>query len=250
MKAGLIPAALLAAWLSGLLAGCFDDKSMGGTDEVENPALTATLRDAQGLAVSGSVKVYARYQNPFKDSLAVMEKAAGAQGTVIKAADLLAAMDSAARSGVPWKNRDSVAFNLVGAKGSEESFRGDYLLVKGATGTYAFKRINPPEGGDPYAKGSLSTQLPLAAAVTGYAGSVGARGLELKLKSLFVSGSPYKAPIGSDGSFTLARIAPGRYDVKAVDEAGKVYSSLDSLGTDMAFAPSDWSEADIIWVGD
>jgi hypothetical protein len=143
-----------------------------------------------------------------------------------------------------------VAFNLVGVRGAEESFGGDYLLVKGPSGPYVFKRLNPPEEGWNASDGSLSTRLPLAAAVTGYAGSVGARGLELGLASMFIPGSPYKARIGPDGSFTLGRIAPGRYDVKAVDGDGKVYSSPDSLATDAAFAPSDWSEADIIWVDD
>ena len=243
----LAVSAAAAAWLVGSLGGC------GGTDEVENPAvteLTANLRDGQGRPASGNVTVYARFQNPLRDSLPLLSRPAGAQGAGFRAEDLLAAMDSASRAGVPWTNRDSVAFNLVGASGAEEGFGGDYLLVKGPSGPYLFKRLNPPEEGWNAADGSLTTQLPLAAAVAGYAGSVGARGLELGLASMFIPGSPYKAPIRPDGSFTLARIAPGRYDVKAVDGDGKVYSSPDSLATDAAFSPSGWSEADVIWVDD
>ena len=244
-----VAAGLAVAVLGGSLGGCFGDTATGGTDEVENPALTATLRDADGAAVAGTVQVYARFQNPLRDSLAMLDRAVGADGAEITSEDLLAGMDSSAKAGVPWTNRDSVAFNLVGTSGGKETFQAEYLLVKEASGNYAFKRLHPAEGGDPLSQGSLSTQLPLQRAVSGYAGSVGARGRELGLQTLFVPGSPYKAPIRGDGTFTIARIASGRYDVKAVDGDGKVYASLDSLSTGAAFAPEDWSEADVIWVG-
>lgn len=243
MKARL--AAALAAWLAGALGGC------GGTDEVENPAvtsLTATLQDAQGRPAAGRVALYARFQNPLTDSVALLAGPAGEQGAEFRAEDLLKAMDSASRAGLPWTNRDSVAFNLVGVRGTEEVFGGGYLLVKGASGAYAFRRPQPSEEGWDAVDGSLSTRLPLAPAVTGFAGNVGTRGLELGLTALFIPGSPYKARIRPDGSFELPRLAPGRYDVKAADADGKVYSPPDSLATDAAFAPADWSEADIIWV--
>lgn len=243
---GLLGAACLAL----LHAGCFEDKSSGGTDEVENPALTATLRTAGGQAKAGAVRVFARYQNPAKDSLPVLDLAAGEKGAVIRADSLLAAMEAASLTGVPWKDRDSVVFNLVGASGAEETFRADYLLLRGADGKLGYRRIHPPEGGGPYSNGSLSASLPLAPAVAAYRGSVGADGISLGLSVIFVPGSPYKASVAADGSFTFARIAAGRYDVRALDRDGKVYQPPDSLATDTTFAPADWSEADIIWIGD
>ncbi len=245
----------LLAVLAMAVLGCFEDRVAGGTDEVENPALTATLRDAQGNAVAGSVQLYARYQNPTRNAAPVMTApAAGKNGqaAVITAKALLAAMDSAQKLGVSWKNRDTVAFNLLGANASDEAFSTDYMLIKLSNGAYRFQKASVPQG--LYANGSLSgslaAALPMRPAVTGYKGQVGAKGVELGLKSLFVPGSPYKTEVAPDGTFQIVRIAPGRYDVKALDKDGKVYSSLDSLGTDKPFSPADWSEADIIWVGD
>jgi hypothetical protein len=216
---------------------------------VDNPALTATLRTAGGQAQAGSVRVFARYQNPTRDSQPVLSLPAGEGGAVIPAKTLFEAMEAASAAGVPWKDRDSVAFNLVGSAGADEAFRAEYLLLRGPGGRYAYERILPPEGG-PYPDGSLATSLPMAPAVQAYRGSVGADGRSLGLRVIFVPGSPYHAEVSADGSFTIARIAAGRYAVRALDGDGKVYQPADSLATDSAFAPEEWSEADIIWIGD
>jgi hypothetical protein len=235
-----------ASCLAFLIAACAD----GGTDEVDNPALNVTLRTAGGQGLTGTVSVFARYQNPTRDSLPVLTLPAGEKGgTVIPAGTLLAAMETASQAGLPWKDRDSVVFNLVGSAGAQEAFRAEYLLLRGAGGSLAFERILPPEGG-PFPGGSLSTSLPMAPAVQAYRGTVGADGVALGLDVLFVPGSPYKADVAADGSFSFSRIAAGRYDVRALDGDGKVYGPADSLATDSAFAPADWSEADIIWIGD
>jgi hypothetical protein len=233
------------------LCACFEDRLSGGTDEVENPALTVVLRDGAGSPTSGTLRIYARFQNPSRDSVPVLSApAAGASGLEVRAKSLVSAMEAAASRGIPWRNRDSVSFNIVGSTSSDEAFAGDYLLRKDGGGTWTFRRVKPPEGTGPYAGPSLSTRLDLAAAVLGYKGTVGDKGLALGLKTLFIPGSPYHAAVGSDGAFTLPRLAPGRYDVKALDAEGKAYGALDSLDTDAAFAPVDWSEADLIWVGD
>lgn len=235
---------LIGAFLMGAcLGGCLE----GGTDEVENPALTIRLQDGSGQALSGMVRFYARFQNPSRDSIPVLAVGADAKaGTEVHVKDLEMGMEAAAARGVPWTNRDSIAYNLVGSTDDQEAFAGDYLLSKDGDGKWAFRRTSPPEG----TGSALSTRLGLAAAVIGYKGTVGDRGLALGLKTLFIPGSPYHAAIGSDGAFTLPRMAAGRYDVKALDVDGKAYEALDSLDTDTAFAPVDWSEADIIWVGD
>ena len=236
-----------ASCLAFLIAACAD----GGTDEVDNPALNVTLRSSGGEGLAGTVSVFARYQNPSRDSLPVLTLPAGEKGgAVIPAETLLAAMEAASLAGLPWKSRDSVAFNLVGSAGAQEAFRAEYLLLNDtAGGSLAFERILPPEGG-PFPGGSLSTSLPMNPAVQAYRGSVGADGVALGLDVIFVPGSPYKAAVAADGSFSFSRIAAGRYDVRALDGDGKVYGPADSLATDSAFAPEDWSEADIIWIGD
>lgn len=244
---GTVSLALLAC---SLLAACFENRVSGGTDDVDNPALTASLRAPGGQGLAGTVQVYARYQNPTRDSLPVLTLPAGEKGgAVLPAKTLILAMEAASLAGIPWQARDSVVFNLVGMAGAEEAFRAEYLLLIGTDGRLSYRRLLPPEGG-PYPNGSLSTSLPMAPAVQAYRGSVGADGVALGLATIFVPGSPYKADVTADGSFAIARIAAGRYDVRALDGDGKVYQPADSLATDSAFAPEDWSEADIIWIGD
>lgn len=245
-RLGAVTPALLAC---SLITACFEDRSSGGTDEVDNPALTTTLRTAGGQGMAGTLRVFARHQNPAKDSVAVLTVTAGEKGVEIRAKSLLAAMEAAALAGVPWKDRDSLLFNLVGSTDAQEAFRADYLLLRIASDTLVFQRLLPPEGGL-HLKGNLDVSLPMSPVVAPYQGSVGADGSALGLKVIFIPGSPYKAAVAADGSFTLARIAAGRYDVRALDGDGKVFQPADSLATDAAFAPADWSEADIIWIGD
>jgi hypothetical protein len=244
------PRILAPALLALAISACLDRNVDGGTDEVENPALASALLDAKGNPVAGSIRVFARTQNPARDSLPVLELPVGGAGLRLTAAALHAAMEDAAEKGIPWGNRDSIAFNLVGTASSLEAFRDGFLLYRDAGGRFEFRRQSAPGAGDYYTGRTYHTRLPLATAVTGYAGSVGPDGVGLGLRILFIPGSPYKAEIASDGSFVLARIAAGRYDVKALDAGGKVYSASDSLGTDGGFAPAEWSEADLIWLGE
>lgn len=232
-----------------LLAACLDEKVAGGTDEVENPALTAVLVDAQGREASGTVQVYARFQNPAKDAAPILSLAANGRASITDSA-LLLAMEGARTRGIPWKNRDTVAFNLVGTHAVLEAFQGNYLLVRPPGGAYLFRRVEPGAEAGPDGKGSLSTAVTMRPPALAYKGKVGPRGLELGLRSVFIPGSPYAAQVEADGSFAFARIAQGRYELKAMDKDAKVYSSFDSLNTSTAFVPSDWTEADIIWVGD
>lgn len=235
--------AALALWLSG----CFDDRVAGGTDEVENPAFTVHLMEgAQG--VTGEVRVYARFQNPAKNPVPLLTLAAGSKGALITPATLRAAMDSSAKAGVPWPHRDTIRFNVTGTREAGEAFAADFLLIQTAQDT-GFTRVGAPPSNH-YSSYRLTYAMPLEPAVTAYKGSVGSRGVSLGLATVFVPGSPYHAAVGADGSFTVARLAPGRYDVKALDKDGKVWSAQDSLATSVPFAPADWSEADIIWVGD
>ena len=74
---GAVPHALLAC---SLLAACFEDPGHGGTDDVDNPALTATLRASGGQGLAGTVRVFARYQNPVRDSQPVLTVPAGEAG--------------------------------------------------------------------------------------------------------------------------------------------------------------------------
>jgi hypothetical protein len=239
--------ALLAPALFAMaLTACVD----GGTDEVENPAIAATLLDGNGHPIEGTVRIYARTQNPSRDSLPVLELSADGAGLRLEADTLHDAMAAASEMGIPWGNRDSLAFNLVGSTPSLEGFRAGFLLYRDAGGGFEFRRLTSYGTGDYYTGRTYHTKLLLAPAVTGYAGSIGPSGLELGLKTLFIPGSPYTAEITADGSFVLARIAAGRYDVKALDSGGKVYAASDSLGTDGEFAPDEWSEADIIWLGE
>ena len=71
---------------------------------------------------------------------------------------------------------------------------------------------------------------------------------DVGLKRVFIPGSPYRAEIAGDGSFSLARLAAGRYEVKAVAADDKIYSALDSLSAGTEYPGSDWTEAEIIWV--
>jgi hypothetical protein len=226
------------------------EKVAGGYDDVENPALTVSLRDTLGHPYAAAeIRLYARYQNPGKDSVPMFVRSAPAAKTVaIRDSLLLTAMAASKLRGTPWPAQDTVEFNLVASDAAGETFLGDFRLLKGANGTFRFQRRLPGSVVYPDSKGTLAVTPAMAAPVLNQRGRIGARGMELKLKSVFIAGSPYRSLIGSDGSFTFARLAPGRYDVKAVAEDSKVYTAADSLVTGTEYAPADWSEADLIWV--
>jgi hypothetical protein len=229
---------------------CADDKLAGGFDDVENPALTVSLRDTLGHAYgAGEISLYARYQNPGKDSVPLIARAvpAGASVTLTDSV-VLQAMAEAKLRGTPWPDHDIVGFNLVAKAAGGEAFLDRFILIKRLDGRFAFRRLLQDGTQEPDPKGILRVSPAMAAPATGFRGQVGARGLQLGLKAVFIGGSPYRAGIESDGSFALARLASGRYEVLAESGDGKVYAATDSLDTGAAYAPTDWSEAELIWV--
>src|SRR4051812_19221137 len=90
------------------------EKVAGGYDDVENPAIRASLLDTLGQPYgAGELRVYARYQNPGKDSLPVVERTVPAgTAAIITDSVLAAAMGEAKLRGTPWPNADTVEFNL------------------------------------------------------------------------------------------------------------------------------------------
>ncbi len=247
-----------APWaLATLVAiGCSKkDQVAGGYDDVENPAIQVSLQDTLGKPFgAGEMRIYARYQNPGKDSTPVLEQtiAPGTAATVRDSA-LISAMGRAQSRGTRWPSQDTVEFNLNATASGGEAFLGDFLLVKGPDGLHRFMRRSGGSVLHADSKGVLAAIPVMAPPILNLRGNVGARGLQLALQSLFIPGSPYQAKITGDGSFTLARLARGKYDVKAVSLDGKVYTAADSLLADSAsaaveYAPADWSEADILWI--
>jgi hypothetical protein len=240
-----------------LIVACSDNgKLAGGYDDVENPALTLSLKDPQGKpygAGGSEVKVYARFQNPVLDTVPVLTLAPSGAGTVrLDDTVLVAAMRLARARGIPWPTTDTVEFNIVGSAPTAEAYSGNFVLSKSAGTVYGFRqRVDAATVLQADRKGTLSVTLSMGAPILGFHGSIGTRGMDLGLKSLFIPGSPYFAQIASDGSFTLARLGSGKYEVKAMSDDGKVYSAADTLNTDRidsGYTASEWSEADIIWV--
>ncbi|MEO6095259.1 MAG: hypothetical protein ABIW76_06175 [Fibrobacteria bacterium] len=250
MKPGLFsrPICLLTALLC---AFCGKPETVaGGYDDVENPALTVSLRDTLGRPYAAAeIHLYARYQNPGKDSVPMYVRNAPAAKTIaIRDSLILAAMAGSKLLGTPWPSQDTVEFNLVASDPAGETFLGDFQLLKGSNGAFRFQRRLPGSVVYPNSMGTLAVTPTMAGPVLNQRGRIGVRGLELKLKNVFIAGSPYRASIGGDGSFAFARLAPGRYDVKAVSEDAKIYTAADSLITGIEYLPADWSEADLIWV--
>ncbi|MDQ2999844.1 MAG: hypothetical protein M3Y08_01085 [Fibrobacterota bacterium] len=229
---------------------CAKDKTVaGGYDDVENPALQLSLRDEAGKPAIGQVQVYARYQNPIEDKVPVLTRDLSGQTQAgIRDTTLLAAMERANLRGTPWPNRDTVEFNLIAVDTGRESYLGGFLLVKDPNGTFGFRRRLADGIAYPDGKGSLKAAPVLAAPVLNLRGRIGAKGLGLGLKSIFIPGSPYRAAVETDGSFNLPRLAGGRYEVKASSQDGKIWSAADSLDTGAEYTASEWSEADLIWV--
>jgi hypothetical protein len=253
----LVRGLCLAAAL--LCAFCGKEKTLaGGYDDVENPALTVSLKDTLGNAYgSGEVRLYARYQNPGEDSIPLIVRDVSlGKALSIRDTSLIRAMTLSQARGTPWPGKDTLDFNLVAsdfAMGAApasggEAFLGGFRLIKGADGVFRFRRLTGGSYAYPDAKGRFEASPVMAAPVLDLRGRIGARGMQLGLKSVFIAGSPYRAPVESDGSFNLARVAAGRFEMNAVSADAKVYTAADSLITGSAFEPSDWSEADLIWV--
>lgn len=252
---GRVSPLLLAGVLAAFLAGCGDGPHAGGSDDVDNPALTVTLRSPDGLPYGpGVASVYARHQNPLRDTEPLLALPVPAGGQIrISDSALVAAMETAAMRGVPWPNRDSVEFNLVateiaGQAPAGESHESGFLLVRVGAAGYQFSRRLGGQIRYPDANGVLASAPALEAPVLELRGRVGPRGMELGLESVFVAGSPYKAEIAVDGTFILARLASGRYELSALAADEKTYTAADSLVTGGEYSASDWSEAELIWI--
>ena len=241
---------VLGALSAFLCAFCAQDKLAGGYDDVENPALTVSLRDTLGKPYgSAEVRLYARYQNPGEDSVPLEIRNVPAGASIkIRDTSLIRAMELSKARGTPWPDKDTIEFNLVASASGGEAFVGGFRLIKGSDTTFRFQRGLGGTFTYPDTNGGLEAFPIMAGPVLDFHGRIGTRGMDLGLKSVFIAGSPYGAKVESDGSFTLARLAAGRYDVKAVSADAKVYTAADSLITGSAYAPSDWSEADLIWV--
>lgn len=231
-----------------LLSAC-----LGGSDDVQNPAvspnpaLTVSLTDGSGNPAGGTLGLYARYQNPYKDSVPLLALPIG--GDTVRLEDTLvaAAFARAKARGTPTSSPDSLEFNLIAASPAGEAFLGGYALIRRESG-WDFLRRAEGQVWYPDGKRNLRTGTRVLAPVLGQRGRIGARGLELGLKDVFVPGSPYKAALAADGSFTLAHVAAGRYEVKAISADEKIYTAADSLQAGTDFQAADWSEADVIWV--
>jgi hypothetical protein len=258
MKQGKGLRALIIASVAALI-GCGDPKVAGGSDDVENPALTIALRDSTGSGIQGEVQIYARLQNPTLDSLPVL-KVQAVQGLVtIHDTVLFAAMAEAKARGMAWPNVDTVAFNWVAQnpQAQGEAFVDGFVLVRLDAEHHRFAAGSSGGNGltiiGANAKGGLEVAAVLPEARSGVAGNVGQAGQAaegLGLSKVFVAGSPYVAAIGPDGHFAFARMAKGSYALKAQAEDGKVYEAPNLLNTDAAlpYIAEDWTEADLIWV--
>lgn len=245
MRTRRLPAALA---LGALLTACGEGRLSGGYDDVENPAILVALSDASGKVPSaGALRLYARYQNPLLDSLPLLEVAGNGDSLVVEDSAVRAAFARAQSLGIPSPGKDTLEFNLIAAAEGGESFLGGYALIKRTEGWGFIRRVGN-EVDYPDAKGVLARTHRLAPPVMGQTGSVGAKGVELGLKSVFIPGSPYGALLAGDGTFGMARIARGRFELKSVSSDEKVYTAADSLEAGAGYTASDWAEADIIWV--
>jgi hypothetical protein len=250
MERRALPALFISLLGALLCLACGPAKVAGGYDDVENPAIQASLLDSLGHSHGdGEILLYARYQNPEKDSTPLIQAnvPTGATGAIRDTA-LLSAMGRAKLRGTPWPNQDTVEFNLVAVAAQVEAFQGDFLMVKGANGAYRFLRRTGGSFVYANAKGVLETAPIMANPVLNQHGNIGARGLQLQLQSVFIPGSPYWAKVESDGSFSFEHLAQGRYEVKAVSADAKIYSGQDTLVAGTEYLPPDWSEADLIWI--
>jgi hypothetical protein len=248
MKTAPVYRAMLALAVF-LCADCGDGPVAGGHDSVENPSVSVSLLDSAGKPYgAASVSVYARYQNPFKDSLPLLS-IAGSGDSAVKVTDtaLQSAFTRAKTRGTPSPSADTLEFNLLASAPGGEAFSGGYALIHTLTG-WTFIRRTGSDIAYGNAKGILAGSARMQAPILGQRGQIGSKGLELGLKRVFVPGSPYAALLSADGSFTLDRIAVGRYELKAVAADDKVYTAADSLTAGSDYSASDWAEAEVIWV--
>jgi hypothetical protein len=240
---------LLSAF-AALLWCCADDKVAGGFDDVENPAIRVSLLDTLGNTYgAGTLRLYARYQNPESDSIPVIERSvlAGTAETIRDTA-LASAMARAHSRGTPWPNADTVEFNLSVASPSDEAFVGGFFMIRNPDGAYRFLRRTGNAWVNAGRNGILDALPILSSPVPGQRGNVGAGGRQLGLRSVFIPGSAYWSKVDTDGSFMIPRMAKGRFEMKALSADNKVYSAADTLSAGTYFIPSDWTEADLIWV--
>lgn len=240
--------------------GCSDNRVAGGYDDVENPALSLAFQNESGKTFNqGTVKVYARYQNPALNDKPIFASIINATGiTKLHDSDLVKAMTSAATQGITWPNKDTIGFNILfqsvelSSTTAYETYEPDFIAIRNpSTNLYQFQQIKPNSKVlYPNLKGQLEINLPATSPALNLKGSVGTNGLDLNLKTVFISGSPYWATINADGSFSLNQLAKGKYNVKALSTDNKVYTASDSMDTQSStpFNPSNWSEADIIWI--
>jgi hypothetical protein len=248
----LLPLAALTAVFFAM--GCGGEATKpdftGGSDDVENPAITVALRDPQGNAFgSGEVKIYARFQNPTLDTTPLLTQSVAA-GTKFTLTDsmVLKAMQVAALKGVSWPSLDTVEFNILGRSPVAEAFIGNFFLArKGATKYHFHQRMQADTVRNAFSDGTLPVTLAMKSPVVGLQGKLGVNAFGLGLKSVFVAGSPYWAAV-TDSTFTLARIAVGRYPLKAMSLDGKVYEAANPLNTDSAYTAENWAEGDLIWI--
>lgn len=237
----------LAACFAVLWAACMNDKLAGGFDDAENPSIRVAFSDSAGKPAGAAlINVYARYQNPFKDSLPILSLA-GAETVSVRDTAVRSAFARALSRGTKSPSGDTLEFNLVATAPGGEAFLGGYALVRRATG-WGFIRRDGGSIAYADARGVLASAARLPAPVLGQRGTIGPRGLELGLRRVFVPGSPYAADLAADGSFAFGRMAAGRYELKAVAADEKVYTAADTLATGAGYSASDWSEADVIWI--
>jgi hypothetical protein len=230
-----------------LLSAC----DQGGVDDVQNPSVAPTvsvsLTDDAGNPARGSLRLYARYQNPFKDSVPLLALAVSAGSAAMKDSAVLAAFAQARTRGTPSPSPDTLEFNLLAEAPAGEAFLAGYALIRRPAG-WDFVRRADGNVEYPDAKRVLRTDARMPAPILGQRGRIGARGMELGLKRVFVPGSPYAASLEADGSFTLARMAAGRYELNAISADEKIYTAADSLEAGAGYDASDWAEAEVIWV--
>jgi hypothetical protein len=246
MKAAFTFLALCA--VMGLLSISCSDRLAGGSDDVENPGIRVSLSDPEGRPTAGgTVSLYARYQNPFKDSLPILSVEVSGDSAMVKDTAVESAFQRAQTRGIPVPARDTLEFNLIASSTAGESFQGGFALVR-VFGAWSVLRRSGGTIAYPDPNGLLASNARLAAPAVGQGGQIGSRGLELGLKRVFVPGSPYRSEVAADGSFAFAPMAVGRYELKAISADDKVYTAADSLSTGTPYSASDWSEAEIIWV--
>ncbi len=239
-------------------SACSDPRVAGGFDDVQNPALTLALQKTDGTASSDAeLRVFARFQNPTIDTIPLLERMVQSGHTaVLTDSDLVQSMRAAVARGLVWPNGDTVEFNVQARNlaSSDSALRGeafvaDFRLARSVGTVYQFSR-SAGDLGTPsnLHLGNLAFTMTTKIPVPNFRGSVGTRGKELSLTSVFIPGSPYWCSVDTAGNFVFPRLAQGRFAVKSMSRDGKAYGAADSLNTSAAYTATDWSEANILWI--